>query len=187
MFNKEGESAEGTAAPAPSDQAPAGEVDVVALAADRDRLAAENADLKDRLLRRVAEFDNFRKRAEREKAELGDFSTMETLRRLLPFLDDFERAVKSETSDGEYAKGMELILQRLETELQRMGLERIPSVGQAFDPHVHHALEMYPTTEAEENIVLAEHQRGYRFRGKLLRPALVRVAVAPPVRELTEP
>ncbi len=152
---------------------------LAAVAAERDQLAAEKAELQDRLLRRVAEFENFRRRVEREKSELREFSTMETVRHVLPVLDDFERALAVETPDNEYARGMELIFQRLSVELQKLGLEPISSEGRKFDPHIHHALEMRQTSEAEENVILAELQKGYNFRGKLLRPALVTVAVAP--------
>ena len=152
---------------------------LAAAVAERDQLAAEKAEVQDRLLRRMAEFENFRRRVDREKSELRDFSTMEALRQVLPVLDDFERALAAETSDKEYAKGMELIYQRLTAELQKLGLEPISTAGQKFDPHIHHALEMQPASNVEEHAILAEFQRGYNFRGKLLRPALVRVAVAP--------
>jgi len=152
---------------------------LAAAVAERDQLAAEKAQVQDRLLRRMAEFENFRRRVDREKSELRDFSTMEALRQVLPVLDDFERALAAETSDKEYAKGMELIYQRLTGELQKLGLEPISTAGQKFDPHIHHALEMQPASDEEEHAILAEFQRGYNFRGRLLRPALVRVAVAP--------
>ncbi len=145
----------------------------------RDQLAAEKAELQDRLLRRMAEFENFRRRVEREKSEIHEFSTMETMRHLLPVLDDFERALKTETSDPEFAKGMELIFQRFSGELRKLGLEPIAAEGQKFDPNIHHALEMRETAEVEDHTILAEMQKGYTFRGKLLRPAMVRVAVAP--------
>jgi molecular chaperone GrpE len=153
---------------------------LAAVVAERDQLVTEKAELQDRLLRRMAEFENFRRRADREKAELRDFSTMETVRQVLPVLDDFERALAAETTDREYARGMELIYQRLSAELQKLGLEQIPTADQKFDPHVHHALEMQPADGVEDHTILAELQRGYNFRGKLLRPALVRVAVTPP-------
>ena len=187
MFKKRGDDS-GNAAESTPEQPPQA-VDAVALmdpaaqlaavTAERDQLVTEKAELQDRLLRRMAEFENFRKRAEREKSELRDFATMETLRQVLPFLDDIERALKAETSDKDYARGMELIVQGLSAELHKMGLEAIPAEGQKFDPHFHHALEMQPSPEAEEHAILAEFQKGYNFRGKLLRPALVRVAVAP--------
>jgi molecular chaperone GrpE len=127
----------------------------------------------------MAEFDNFRRRVEREKAELRDLSAMEALRPMLAVLDDFERALAAGTSGQEFAKGMELIHQRLVAELQKLGLEPISTAGQKFDPHIHHALEMQAASGVEEHTILAELQKGYRFRGRLLRPAAVRVAVAP--------
>jgi molecular chaperone GrpE len=150
-----------------------------AVAAQVDQLAAEKAELQDRLLRRMAEFDNFRRRVEREKSEIREYSAMETMRHLLPVLDDFERALKTETSDPEFAKGMELIFQRFSGELRKLGLEPIAAEGQKFDPNIHHALEMRETAEVEDHTILAEMQKGYNFRGKLLRPVMVRVAVAP--------
>lgn len=150
-----------------------------AAAAQIDQLAAEKAELQDRLLRRMAEFDNFRRRVEREKSEIREFSAMETMRHLLPVLDDFERALNTETSDHEFAKGMELIFQRFSGELRKLGLEPIVAEGQKFDPQIHHALEMRETAEVGDHTILAEMQKGYNFRGKLLRPAMVRVAVAP--------
>jgi molecular chaperone GrpE len=148
-----------------------------AVIVERDRLAAERADLQDRLLRRQAEFENFRRRAERDRAEVVDYANSETLRALLPILDDFERALKVEAADKEYARGMELIYQRLLDSLKKLGLEPITSTGTQFDPNVHHAVDRAVTDEVEENTILEEYQRGYNFRGKLLRPAMVKVAV----------
>jgi molecular chaperone GrpE len=145
--------------------------------AERDRLLAERADLQDRLLRRQAEFDNFRRRAEREKADVLEYANTETVRALLPILDDFERALKLEAVDKEYARGMELIYNRVAESLKKLGLEPITSTGLAFDPHVHHAVEMFETDSVPDHTVLEEYQRGYNFRGRLLRPAMVKVAV----------
>ncbi len=153
--------------------------ELAAALAERDQLAADKADLQDRLLRRMAEFENFRRRVEREKSETREFATMEAIQHVLPVLDDFERALKAETADKEYARGMELIFQRFAGELEKLGLEPISTEGQQFDPHIHHALEMRETTEAEDHTILAELQKGYNFQGRLLRPALVSVAVAP--------
>ncbi len=146
------------------------------LAAERDRLSAERTDLQDRLLRRQAEFDNFRRRAEREKADVLEYANTETVRALLPILDDFERALKVEVADKEYARGMELIYSRVGESLKKLGLEPINSTGLAFDPHIHHAVEMAESDEAADTI-LEEYQRGYNFKGRLLRPAMVKVAV----------
>ncbi len=148
-----------------------------ALTVERDRLAKETADLHDRLLRRQADFENFRRRVERERVELAEFAGMESVRALLPVVDDFERALRVECADKEYARGMELICQRLFDALGKIGLEPIDAVGRPFDPNVHHAVEMAQTADAEDHTVLEEHQRGYNFRGRLLRPSMVKVAV----------
>jgi len=149
-----------------------------AIVGERDQLLTERADLQDRLLRRQAEFDNFRRRAERERADVLEYAATDTVRTLLPIADDFERALKVESADKEYARGMELIYQRLATALTKLGLEPIISEGQAFDPNIHHAIEMVETDEVADHTVMAEFQRGYNFRGRLLRPAMVKVAVA---------
>jgi molecular chaperone GrpE len=146
--------------------------------AERDQLAAEKAELLDRHLRTQAEFQNFRRRIERERQELHEYATTETVRSILAVLDDFDRALKVETADREYAKGMELIYQRLYEALKKLGLEPIESVGQPFDPHVHHAVEKAESDQPEDT-VLEEYQRGYNFKGRLLRPAMVKVAVRP--------
>jgi molecular chaperone GrpE len=148
-----------------------------AVTAERDHLLEEKNDLLDRLLRRQAEFDNFRRRAERERADVLERANTETVRSILPILDDFERALKVECSGKEYARGMELIYQRLSDALKKLGLEPISAKGQKFDPHVHHAVEMAENDEVEDHTVLEEYERGYNFRGRLLRPAMVKVAV----------
>jgi molecular chaperone GrpE len=163
------------------DQTPAvtPEGQIAALTAERDQLAAEKAELKDRLLRAHAEFDNARRRFERDRSDYLQFAATDMVKDILPILDDFERALKVETADAGYAKGVELIYQRMSDVLKKMGLEPIETVGRQFDPNVHQAVERVPTGEAEDMTVLGEFQRGYNFRGKLLRPAMVRVAVKP--------
>lgn len=154
-----------------------------AVTVERDRLAGENEELKDRLLRRQADFENFRRRVERERAEMAEFAGMETVRALLPVLDDFERALRATPQlDGaaaEYARGVEMIYQRLKDTLQKLGLEPIESAGKPFDPNIHHAVERVTDANAEDDTVVEEYQRGYNFKGKLLRPAMVKVAVKP--------
>jgi molecular chaperone GrpE len=147
------------------------------ITAERDRLMVERDDLQDRLLRRQAEFDNFRRRAEREKSDILEYANTETVRAILPILDDFERALKIESADREYVRGMELIYNRLGDALKKLGLEPITSTGQVFDPHVHHAVEMVETDSVPDHSILDEYQRGYNFRGRLLRPSMVKVAV----------
>jgi molecular chaperone GrpE len=149
-----------------------------ALTAERDHLLEEKNDLLDRLLRRQAEFDNFRRRAEKERADVLEYANTETVRSILPILDDFERALNVETTGSkEYARGMELIHQRLSDALKKLGLEPISAKGLKFDPHVHHAVEMTETDQVEDHTILEEYQRGYNFRGRMLRPAMVKVAV----------
>ena len=150
-----------------------------AVTAERDHLIEEKNDLLDRLLRRQAEFDNFRRRAERERADVLEYANTETVRSIVPILDDFERALKVECSGNkEYVRGMELIHQRLSDALKKLGLEPISAKGLKFDPHIHHAVEMSETDQVEDHTILEEYQRGYNFRGKLLRPAMVKVSVA---------
>jgi molecular chaperone GrpE len=150
---------------------------LAAMTAERDQLAAEKADMQDRLLRSRAEFDNARRRAERERSDYLQFAAMDLVRDILPIVDDFERALKVETADRNYAKGVELIYQRMSDSLKKLGLEPIETEGHTFDPNVHQAVERVPTEEAEDQTILGEFQRGYNFKGKLLRPAMVRVAV----------
>jgi molecular chaperone GrpE len=155
------------------------EAPTAALTAERDQLAAEKAELQDRLLRARAEFDNFRRRAETQRSEYLQFAAMDPVREILPILDDFERALKVETADRDYAKGVELIYQRMLDSLKKMGLEPIETAGKTFDPNLHQAVERVQTEETEDQAILGEFQRGYNFKGKLLRPAMVRVAVRP--------
>ena len=165
----------------PDDHVPATTVEgqLAAVSAERDRLAAEKADLGDRRLRARAEFDNARRRGERERLDFLQFASMDMVREMLTVLDDFERALKVETADRNYAKGVELIYQRLYETLKRLGLEPIETEGKQFDPNQHEAVQRVQTEEAEDQAILGELQRGYNFRGKLLRPAWVRVAVRP--------
>jgi molecular chaperone GrpE len=152
---------------------------LAAVTAERDQLAMEKSELSDRLLRARAEFDNARRRAERERSDYLQFAAMDLVRGILPILDDFERALNVETADRNYAKGVELIYQRLSETVRKMGLEPIETAGKPFDPNLHQAVERVQTEEAEDQAILGEFQRGYNFKGKLLRPAMVRVAVRP--------
>jgi molecular chaperone GrpE len=156
------------------------QTDPAELLAERDRLQAEVADLQDRLLRRQAEFENFRRRNERDRSDFLQYAGMEIVREILPILDDFERARKTECSDESYRKGIELIYQRLVDTLTKIGLEPIEvGAGTEFDPNLHQAVVRLETDEAADNTILEEFQRGYNFKGKLLRPAMVKVAVKP--------
>lgn len=165
----------------PEDQANvASPVDrLAAIAAERDKLAQEASDLNDRLLRRQAEFDNFRKRAERERYEMVEYAAMEAVKAILPIVDDFDRALKSECADKEYVRGMEMIHQRLAESLKKLGLEPLECLGQKFDPNLHHAVSKMQSEEHEDDEIVEEYQKGYRFKERLLRPAMVKVAVRP--------
>lgn len=144
---------------------------------DRDRLLKEKSELQELLQRRQAEFENYRRRVERERSELFEYAAMDTVKALLPVLDDFERALKVETADKEYARGMELIYNRLYESLRKLGLDPLSTEGALFNPHEHHAVDMVDTKEHPDQTILEEYQRGYKFKGRLLRPAMLKVAV----------
>jgi molecular chaperone GrpE len=148
-------------------------------AAEAAKLKEEKADLNDRLLRAQAEFQNYRRRADKEKLEFVEYASSEAVLALLPVLDDFERSLQADTTDAAYAKGITLIYQRFFEALKKLGLEPIDSVGKLFDPHIHHAVEKVETDEVPPETVLAEYQKAYNFKGRLLRPAMVKVAVEP--------
>jgi molecular chaperone GrpE len=148
-----------------------------------DQWAKERAELEDLLRRRQAEFENFRRRVERERSDFAEYAGMESVRSLLPTLDDFERALKSAqasgSGDNELVKGIELIYKRLLESLTKQGLEPIATEGEKFNPHLHEAVQRVEQEDAEDGVILDEYQRGYNFKGKLLRPAMVKVAVRP--------
>jgi molecular chaperone GrpE len=147
------------------------------IAAERDQLLSDKTDLQNALLRHAAEFDNFRKRTERERNDLCEYAAADAVKALLPVLDDFERALKAPTADTDFLKGIELIYQRMFEVLAKLGLQPIEAVGQPFDPNIHHAIEMVQTDEHEDQTVLADLLRGYTFKGRLLRASMVKVAV----------
>lgn len=151
--------------------------------AERDKLSQEKDELLQLLQRRQADFENARRRAEKERSESFEFAAMEVVGAILPIVDDFERALKAagaaEGPLADYAKGMELIYQRLMETLRKLGLEPMEAAGKAFDPALHHAVQREPVEGVEQETVLEEFQRGYYFKGRLLRPAMVKVAVKP--------
>jgi len=141
-------------------------------------LRQNKADLQDRLLRLQAEFDNFRKRTERERMEYADYAGEATVRALLPIVDDFERALRAAAgAENELVRGIELIYGRLLETLKKQGLEAIEAQGKPFDPHQHEAIGRVESTEHEDGTVVQEYQKGYRFKGRLLRPSMVQVSV----------
>ena len=153
-------------------------------------LRAEMAELRESYLRKLAEFDNFHKRTEREKADLRRTAGEEVVRELVPVLDNFERALLH-TGDGDaergaFGLGVEMIAKQLRETLERLGLEVIsPAVGELFQPEVHEALQSAPSDDHPPGSVLVVHAKGYRFGGRLVRPALV--VVAAPTAPVAEP
>lgn len=160
----------GAAAPLSPDDA-AGQLDV---------LTRERDDLRDRLLRKSAEFDNFRKRVDRERREFAEWAAAELVTEVLAVVDDFERALAVEAppeAQG-YRGGIELIHRQLLDLLKKRGLTPVETVGQTFDPHLHQAVAYDESPGAADGEVIGELRRGYRLGERLLRPALVRVAKA---------
>ncbi|MBZ5652155.1 MAG: nucleotide exchange factor GrpE [Acidobacteriia bacterium] len=149
-------------------------------ATEFDKLKTERDTLLDRLARLQAEFENARKRTAREQNEFREYAVADALKTLLPTLDSFERALQTSASDSsEFRGGIELIYKQLQDALVKLGLRPIPAKGEPFDPHLHQAIEMVDTGEAEDHHVLEELQRGYKLKDRLLRPSMVRVARNP--------
>jgi molecular chaperone GrpE len=142
-----------------------------------EKLRAERNDLFERLARLQAEFDNYRKRAAKENADYRDYAVSDAARSLLPVIDSFTLALKNAAAKPEDPrKGVELIFKQLQDVLQKLNIERVPAQGEPFDPRLHEAIEMVETDAAPDHHVLEELQPGYRIKGRLLRPAMVRVA-----------
>jgi molecular chaperone GrpE len=151
------------------------------LATAYEKLLAEKKELYERLLRKQAELENFRKRTEREKEEFLKHATADLIRALLPALDSFERALKHRHSDvpQRFYQGMELIHKELLDVLARAGLTSVEAAGEIFDPYLHQAVETVESSEHRDQEVVEELQRGYKLKQRLLRPAIVKVAVRP--------
>jgi molecular chaperone GrpE len=144
------------------------------------KLEAEKEDLRKTLIHRQADFENFRKRVERERHEESRRATGVAIQHLLPVLDTFERALSAhdDPAYAEYRKGVELIYKQLWESLAKQGLERIDAQGKPFDPHVHQAIERVETDEHPDGTVIDVLEPGYIFHGRVLRPATVRVSAA---------
>ena len=143
------------------------------------KLVADLHDLQQTLLRRQADFDNYRKRIERERAEDSKRYTARVVEALIPIIDGFEHALAAhrEAEYENYRKGFELIYKQLVDNLAKLGVERVEPLGQRFDPHAHQAMDRTETNAAEDGTILQVYQPGYVFHGRVLRPAMVRVAV----------
>jgi molecular chaperone GrpE len=145
------------------------------------KLGADLEELRQTLLRRQADFDNYRKRIEKERFEDSKRATARVLEGLIPVIDGFEHALAAhrEAEYDSYRKGFELIYKQLLDNLTKLGVERIDPVGKPFDPHLHQAVDRAETTDHEDGTILQVFQPGYLFHGRVLRPAMVRVAVHP--------
>jgi molecular chaperone GrpE len=145
------------------------------------KLTADLEDLRQTLLRRQADFDNYRKRIEKERADDYKRATARVVEGLIPIIDGFEHALAAhrEKEYEVYQKGFELIYKQLLDNVSRMGVERVDPTGNVFDPHLHQAMDRLETTDHEDGTVVQTFQPGYVFNGRVLRPAMVRVAVNP--------
>jgi len=149
--------------------------------AEVGKLAKDLEDLRQTLLRRQADFDNYRKRVEKERSEDSRRTTARLIEALIPVIDSFDQALAShrEPEYANYRKGFELIHKQLLDNIAKLGAERVEPVGMKFDPHLHQAMDRTETTDKDEGTILQVFQPGYVFHGRVLRPAMVRVAVHP--------
>ena len=158
--------------------------ELIATRAELKRVEAENAELKDRLARRQADFENYRKRVERERTETYNRVVADVAAKLLPVVDNLKRALETEASVEasesdefrHFLSGVDLIFKQLNGVLDALGVKPIASVGEQFDPHIHEAVATEATDEYEADTVMQEIVAGYRLGDKLIRPALVKVA-----------
>jgi molecular chaperone GrpE len=168
----------------PADSPPAAtDARVTDAPADNDQIAAltrERDDYYDRLLRKTAEFDNYRRRIERERREQADQAIVDLLQELLLIVDDFDLAltIDADESAGAYKKGIELIHAKLHDLLKKYGVRPIEALGADFDPNVHQAVIHEDSPTHREGEVIGELRRGYTINERLLRPAMVKVAKA---------
>jgi len=151
------------------------------LAEQVQQLLGEKQELMNTMVRRQADFENYRKRQEKERTQDRERAVESLIDRLLPVLDAFERALagQADSPSAEYVKGFELIRRQLWDALAKQGLVRIESEGKEFNPHFHHAIERVPTTDRKDGEVIGELQPGYLLHDRVLRPAMVRVATHP--------
>jgi molecular chaperone GrpE len=149
--------------------------------AEMAKLAADMEDLRQTLLRRQADFENYRKRVEKERGDDSKRTTARVVEALIPIIDGFEQALAAhrEKEYESYRKGFELIYKQLLDNITKLGVERVDPTGKVFDPHLHQAMDRTETSEHEDGTIVQVFQPGYVFHGRVLRPALVRVAVNP--------
>ena len=170
--------------PADAAEAPAVAVDAPPaapdLAAEVKRLEEELAAEHDRLLRAAADLDNFRKRVVRERDEAARHAAAPVVKDLIPAIDNLERALAAAPAGDPLADGVRMVLRQVEEALARHGIEPRSALGEPFDPALHEALATVPSADAAPGTVVAQHGRAWLQHGRLLRPAMVAVAAAPP-------
>ena len=164
-----------------SAEAKAMEADAAKTDAEMAKLTADLEDLRQGMLRSQADFANYRKRIEKERFEDSKRATARVIEGLIPVIDGFEHALAAhrEADYENYRKGFELIYKQLLENITKLGAERLDPVGKSFDPHLHQAVDRAETIEHEDGTILQVFQPGYVFHGRVLRPAMVRVAVHP--------
>ncbi len=166
-----------------TDDNPEGNLETDSLRGDAGvaKLAADLEDLRQTLLRRQADFDNYKKRIEKERTEDSKRTTARLIEALIPTVDGFEQALAAhrEAEYENYRRGFELIYKQLVEHISKLGAERIDPTGKQFDPHLHQAMDRTETHDHADGTVLQVFQPGYLFHGRVLRPAMVRVAVQP--------
>jgi molecular chaperone GrpE len=141
-----------------------------------EELRRERDALQDRLLRTAAEFDNYRKRMDRERRDLAEYAAADAIKDVLPIIDNLERALQASASDDPLRKGVELIHKQMLEMLRKRGVTPIEALGADFDPNVHEAVTHEESDQHREGEVMEELQRGYKVGERLLRPAMVKVA-----------
>lgn len=145
----------------------------------RDKKDEQIEELKDKLTRQMAEFDNFRKRTEKEKSAMYEIGAKDIIEKILPVVDNFERglgAVTEEQKEDSFVAGMEMIYKQIMTTLDSVGVKAIEAVGNEFDPDFHNAVMHVEDEEVGENIVVEEFQKGYTYRDTVVRHSMVKVA-----------
>jgi molecular chaperone GrpE len=169
---------------APAAASPTAVVETVAgVHEECERLRAERDGLFERLARLQAEFDNARKREQRERADYRAFAVADAIEQFLPVLDNFRLALNSNGTAEQLRTGVELIAKQMDEVLRSLNVTPVETVGQAFDPRFHEALESVERTDLPDHQVIDEVRRGYRIKERLLRPALVRISVNPNLSE----
>ncbi len=144
---------------------------------DVSKLRQENTELRDRVTRTLADFDNFRKRSQRESQELRRYALLEPMREILAVADNLDLALSAKGSAEDLKRGVEMIHRQMQELLRRFGVTEVPAVGQPFDPTQHEAVAREESAEVKTPTVSAELRRGYKLHDRLLRPAMVKVAV----------